>query len=356
MRFCGLASRGRLSGKSYPVPKDSPPPSKRRRVGSPQHNDSRLNGTPHTASAITIETSGHNHSGENCGSHHSARGEALYDNQDTPNSLFDADGIHGSSPSETSVTHLDSNSQANSMAAHTSPTSVSIRSRDEELLQPLEAVVGRSTNDAQTRLHGLHIYSPSASLAGIAESPYVPPRISSVRRLSWATRLAAVRLDALPSLSFRPDPSGLDSNLDQERVCFLLEYCISPLFSSRLVIPDWRIVDDTVCPRLVVTDADAWSNPFRQYILPLTLQFSGVLYAVLGLSMGHFAINHCDTPENEQESLHYRLSAIRQVIQWLEELETDTGDPSLVEAGLAIILILVLHDVCPRVASSHFQG
>lgn len=77
----------------------------------------------------------------------------------------------------------------------------------------------------------------------------------------------------------------------------------------------------------------------------MTLQFSGVLYAVLGLSLGHWAINQCDTLENEQQSLQYRFSAIRQVIQWLEELEGDTNDPDVVEAGLAIMLILVLHDV-----------
>ena len=109
-------------------------------------------------------------------------------------------------------------------------------------------------------------------------------------------------------------------------------------------------------PRVVVSNTDTWHNPFRQHLLPLTLQFSGVLYAVLGLSMGHFAVNQHDSPENEQESLQYRLSAIRQVIAWLEELETDVGDPTIIEAGLAIILILVLHDVCSLSPLSFLSG
>jgi hypothetical protein len=77
----------------------------------------------------------------------------------------------------------------------------------------------------------------------------------------------------------------------------------------------------------------------------MSLQFSGVLYAVLGLSLGHLSINHCDNPFNEQESLQYRFRAIRQVIDWLEGLQGTSTDPCLVEAGLAIILILLIHDV-----------
>lgn len=92
-------------------------------------------------------------------------------------------------------------------------------------------------------------------------------------------------------------------------------------------------------------DACVWSNPFQQYLLPLTLQFSGILYAVLGFSLGHLAINQCDTFENEQEPVRYRFNAIRQVIRWLEDIGSDIDDPVLVEAGLAIILVLVLHDV-----------
>lgn len=112
-----------------------------------------------------------------------------------------------------------------------------------------------------------------------------------------------------------------------------------------VALSNFVLVDESVCPKLVVDDAASWSNPFQQYLLPLSLQFSGVLYAVLGLSLGHLSINHYDTLDNEQEALEYRFMAIRQLIDWLEGLDNHSTDPCLVEAGLAIILILVLHDV-----------
>ena len=245
MRFCGLASRGRLSGRSqYPEPQESPPPpSKRRRVSSPLLDGARPNGAdldenprlvhlmPAGASDYTSNAIYRGHLNYADSPYY----QETHGSQATPESLFDTGGRRQSSPNITPAAQLIDSSQvrintrSESITTRVSPmTSISVRTRDDELLQPLEAVLGPYADDGpQTRLHGLHLYPPWAPASDVDDYPLdgAPPKLSPPRRLSWASRLAAVQLDALPSLSLGqgvPEPSP---TLDPERVCFLLEYC-----------------------------------------------------------------------------------------------------------------------------------
>ncbi|KAH6988962.1 fungal-specific transcription factor domain-containing protein [Ilyonectria sp. MPI-CAGE-AT-0026] len=324
LKFCGVASRGRLSGKLLPV-LDSPRPNKIRRTRRTDVSSSTIPSIPEFEEPsldLGSASTPTNHSSPISSTPNTSPdiGLSLQDNQQEKSSTF-----------RDTVQPVDEES----------PLSIaSCLSRDDELLLPLDAVSGTKRVLGQRVLVGMKTYFSSS--IPVQETQISRSEVPSFSRMTWASRIAAVKFDALPSLSPPLDTASLPTNLDQERVQFLLQY-----------------FDESVCPKLVVDDAASWSNPFQQYLLPLSLQFSGVLYAVLGLSLGHLSINHYDTLDNEQEALEYRFMAIRQLIDWLEGLDNHSTDPCLVEAGLAIILILVLHDVCETGVSAggiHLNG
>ncbi|EEU37232.1 uncharacterized protein NECHADRAFT_78481 [Fusarium vanettenii 77-13-4] len=356
LKFCGVASRGKLSGKPHPFADTSPRPVKKRRVRaqsttgsteavaptstprdvrpSPPETTTVTAVSPPTGPTLAISPVG-----------------AVVDpnplDQDATITMPGGAMLPGSPEFDWSsreafmeMASILRESALEDQITGVSPATSTL-SRDDELLLPLDAICGTTEAEGQRILVGMNKFSLSSS-GNVQEDAVAASLAASFSRIPWASRIAAVKFDALPSLSSPLDKTPFPTNLDQDRVQFLLQY-----------------FDETVCPKLVIDGAAAWSNPFQQYLLPMSLQFSGVLYAVLGLSLGHLSINHCDNPFNEQESLQYRFRAIRQVIDWLEGLQGTSTDPCLVEAGLAIILILLIHDVCETGVSAggiHLNG
>lgn len=107
-----------------------------------------------------------------------------------------------------------------------SPLSIaSCLSRDDELLLPLDAVSGTKRVLGQRVLVGMKTYFSSS--IPIQETQISRSKVPSFSRMTWASRIAAVKFDALPSLSSPLDTASLPTNLDQERVQFLLQYCNS---------------------------------------------------------------------------------------------------------------------------------
>ncbi|SPJ70391.1 uncharacterized protein FTOL_00119 [Fusarium torulosum] len=95
-------------------------------------------------------------------------------------------------------------------------------------------------------------------------------------------------------------------------------------------------------------------NPFRQYILPLAYQNQGILHALLGLSACHMHNTGNDHSSGLiTVSLGYRLSAIRSLATLLAKEETSLLTHIEEEYVLAMVLLLVLHDVCESGISTH---
>lgn len=209
LKFCGLASRGRLSGKTYPVPdSDSPRPTKIRRLRSGGQTTGDLS-PPDLLESIDhvppINQSDSDH-----------------------DSTIPEDGIsfHSFSPnvplkekdSEYDRIFPENDSHGTLQVDDASPESM--LSRDDVLLRPLDAISGANIAAGQRILMGLNTFSSSEP--AILTPEYSTTSVTPARRIPWKSRVAAVRLDALPSLV---SDQGELPNLDQERVQFLLEYC-----------------------------------------------------------------------------------------------------------------------------------
>ncbi|PCD29819.1 hypothetical protein FGRA07_10823 [Fusarium graminearum] len=96
------------------------------------------------------------------------------------------------------------------------------------------------------------------------------------------------------------------------------------------------------------------NNPFREHILPLAYKHQGILYALLGLTLCHMHnTGNSDSQDLITASLGYRLSAIRSVASLLIKEETPGLSHSEEEYLLAMVLLLVLHDICESGVSTH---
>lgn len=87
-------------------------------------------------------------------------------------------------------------------------------------------------------------------------------------------------------------------------------------------------------------------NPFRLHVLPLAYQQTGVLHAVLGLTACHMNLSRSGADHVDMATaLQHRVAALNALGSLLIKEEvyglTTTED----EAVLAIVLLLVLHDV-----------
>ncbi|KAF5722943.1 hypothetical protein FMUND_2300 [Fusarium mundagurra] len=95
-------------------------------------------------------------------------------------------------------------------------------------------------------------------------------------------------------------------------------------------------------------------NPFREYVLPLAYQHQGILHALLGLSACHMHnTGHANSQRLVTVSLGYRLSAIRSLASLLHKEDISRLTPTEEEHVLAMVLLLVLHDVCESGVSTH---
>ncbi|KAH7192919.1 fungal-specific transcription factor domain-containing protein [Fusarium flagelliforme] len=96
------------------------------------------------------------------------------------------------------------------------------------------------------------------------------------------------------------------------------------------------------------------SNPFREYVLPLAYQHQGVLHALLGLSLSHMDNSGLYSNEGfESLSMGYRLSATRSVASLSLKDEMSGLTHAEEEYLLAMVLLLVLHDVYLSAVTSH---
>ena len=96
---------------------------------------------------------------------------------------------------------------------------------------------------------------------------------------------------------------------------------------------------------IVITTADS-SNPFAEYVLPLAYQHDGVLHALLGLSACHMHTSGKDQSiECTDTALRHRVAAIQALGTLLEQEETSQMSVTQEESVLAMVLLLIFHDV-----------
>ncbi|GFG19672.1 C6 zinc finger domain protein [Aspergillus udagawae] len=109
-----------------------------------------------------------------------------------------------------------------------------------------------------------------------------------------------------------------------------------------------------ICPHQIAEIGGTSSNPYRAYILPLARKQIGLLYAILGLSASHLGKLTGNMSLYEEAAVEYRLRAIRALS---EEIRKSQGPNFLHEdeqdAVLAIIQILLLHDIAETGISTH---
>lgn len=104
-------------------------------------------------------------------------------------------------------------------------------------------------------------------------------------------------------------------------------------------------VDQTLSEHFII-HVPGLDNPFREYVLPLAYQHQGILHALLGLSACHMHnTGHANSQRLVTVSLGYRLSAIRSLASLLHKEDTSRLKPIEEEYVLAMVLLLVLHDV-----------
>lgn len=104
-------------------------------------------------------------------------------------------------------------------------------------------------------------------------------------------------------------------------------------------------VDLDLSPHLTIA-VDGTENPFRVHVLPLAYQHTGVLHAVLGLSACHLHLSSSGAARVEMATaLQHRVAALNILALLLGKEEVHGLTAAEDEAVLAIVLLLVLHDV-----------
>ncbi|KAF5020016.1 hypothetical protein F66182_7952 [Fusarium sp. NRRL 66182] len=122
------------------------------------------------------------------------------------------------------------------------------------------------------------------------------------------------------------------------------------IIANQLIIDHF---DQTLSEHLTI-HAQGIDNHFRQFILPLIYEHQGILHALLGLSACHMHMSGKDSSQRLVTiSLQYRLSALRSLASLLLKEETCELTRCEEKYILAMVLLLVLHDVCETGVSSH---
>ncbi|KAH8425048.1 uncharacterized protein LDX57_002797 [Aspergillus melleus] len=111
--------------------------------------------------------------------------------------------------------------------------------------------------------------------------------------------------------------------------------------------------DSFICPHQISGVGDDVDNPYRSYILPLARQQIGLLYAVLGLSAAHLGKLTDNSALHDTTAVEYRLRAIRALSKEIRRSQSETLLADEQDAVLAIIQILLLHDIAETGVSSH---
>ncbi|KAF7586745.1 hypothetical protein BBP40_008388 [Aspergillus hancockii] len=111
--------------------------------------------------------------------------------------------------------------------------------------------------------------------------------------------------------------------------------------------------DNFICPHQLSEIGQENNNPYRMYILPLARKQIGLLYAVLGLSASHLGQIAGNQTMHEATAVEYRMKAIRALSEEIRRSQASTLLEDEQDAVLAIIQILLLHDICETGVSSH---
>ncbi|KAF5666651.1 hypothetical protein FHETE_6150 [Fusarium heterosporum] len=111
--------------------------------------------------------------------------------------------------------------------------------------------------------------------------------------------------------------------------------------------------DKTLSEHFVI-HVQGLDNPLREYVLPLANQHQGTLHALLGLTTCHMQNNgNYNHSRLITVSIEYRLSAIRSLASLLAKEDFSRLSCVEEEYVLAMVLLLVLHDVCESGVSTH---
>ncbi|KAE8153206.1 C6 zinc finger domain protein [Aspergillus avenaceus] len=111
--------------------------------------------------------------------------------------------------------------------------------------------------------------------------------------------------------------------------------------------------DSFICPHQISEIGEDATNPYRSYILPLARQQIGLLYAVLGLSASHLGRLTEDQTMHEETAVEYRMKAIRALSEEIRRSQASILKEDEQDAVLAMIQILLLHDISESGISTH---
>ncbi|KAF5556275.1 hypothetical protein FNAPI_5798 [Fusarium napiforme] len=175
-------------------------------------------------------------------------------------------------------------------------------------------------------------------------SPEYPVRETSALTLTSPQTSATLSLS--PDLaSFTVSPSAhndLENDIATNR--HIIDYCRTP--ETPKITPVTNVTVDQTLSEHFIIHVPGLDNPFRECVLPLAYQHQGILHALLGLSACHMHnTGHANSQRLVTVSLGYRLSAIRSLASLLHKEDISRLTPTEEEHVLAMVLLLVLHDV-----------
>ncbi|KAK7419469.1 hypothetical protein QQZ08_010839 [Neonectria magnoliae] len=155
-------------------------------------------------------------------------------------------------------------------------------------------------------------------------------------------------LDAAASVSSPPSPSPPPSSVG-------LSPTGSPGLDHDLLSNQNLILHfDRQLSKHLTIHTEGTENSFREHVLPLAYQHQGVLHALLGLSACHTHLSGKDESQHfVTTALRYRLSALHSLGALLLKEEIAGLSSSEEEFVLAMVLLLVFHDICETGISSH---
>ncbi|UZP45268.1 hypothetical protein NXS19_013080 [Fusarium pseudograminearum] len=176
----------------------------------------------------------------------------------------------------------------------------------------------------------LHIFDPQPPLFDTSDFVLLSPT-STLTPIDSPLELSIAQIDYVPTAISDID---LDSDIIANQHII---YYFDQILSEHLAI-----------------HVPGLNNPFREHVLPLAYKHQGILHALLGLTLCHMHNTGNHTSQDLiTASLGYRLSAIRSVASMLLKEETSSLSHSQEEYLLAMVLLLVLHDICESGVSTH---
>ncbi|KAH7257863.1 fungal-specific transcription factor domain-containing protein [Fusarium tricinctum] len=159
-----------------------------------------------------------------------------------------------------------------------------------------------------------------------------------------------------PSISSHSSPSSPENTqIPANQGSYASPPIVNPQLQNEVIAnqPIIEYFQQTLSQRLMI-QVHGIENPFQKYVLPLAYQHQGILHALLGLSVCHMHISGRESSHYfVAASFRYRLSALHSLGSLLQREEASRLEPLEAEYVLAMVLLLVLHDVCETGVSSH---